>query len=239
MWVSQYEDSSMKAGMWGCWQLGTKPASGICPTIFSRYQLELNLSIFALLCSIFTTSVAAAADMSALQVMQRVADRYDGDSSIAEYSMVLLDRRNRQRVRELRIISKDFGRDTKALSLFESPADIRGTAYLNFDWDDTDRDDDSWLYLPALQRVKRLATGDKSDSFLGSDFTYADINGFEIDWYDYRFINESELVDGQDCWVIEMTPKPRFKQRAEAQTGYSKIQSWIRKDNFVQTRGQV
>jgi glycosyltransferase involved in cell wall biosynthesis len=110
---------------------------------------------------------------------------------------------------------------------------------LNFDWDDADRDDDSWLYLPSLQWVKRLATGDRSDSFLGSDFTYADINGFEIDWYDYRFITDSEIVDGQDCWVIEVTPKPEFRQRAEDETGYSKMQTWIRKDNFVQAQGQV
>lgn len=228
----------MRAGAWECWQPDLKSVKRNCPVAFAGPQPRLHLSIFAFCCSVLSTAVAAA-DLSALEVMQRVDNRYDGDSSIAEYSMVLIDRRNRQRVRDLRIVSKDFGRDTKVLSLFKSPADIRGTAYLNFDWDDTDRDDDSWLYLPALQRVKRLATGDKSDSFLGSDFTYADINGFEIDWYDYRFVNESELVDGQDCWVIEMTPKLEFKQRAEAETGYSKIQSWIRKDNFVQARGQV
>ena len=129
--------------------------------------------------------------------------------------------------------------DTKTLSLFESPANIRGTAYLNFDWNESLRDDDSWLYLPALQRVKRLASSDTSDSFLGSDFTYADINGYEIDWYDYSFVNESEIEDGDDCWVIEIIPKPEFKDRAEEATGYSKMQSWISKEKLVQFRGQV
>ena len=200
---------------------------------FTQFQYRLMNSFILALC--VTCSVTAtAAELSAMDVMQRVDDRYDGDSAISEYTMILIDRRDRRRVRNLR-----FGRDSKTLSLFESPADIRGTAYLNFDWDDTERDDDSWLYLPALQRVKRLATGDKSDSFLGSDFTYADINGFEFNWYDYHFINESEIVDGQDCWVIEAIPKPEFKQRAEKETGYSKMQSWIRKDNFVQARAQV
>ena len=203
-------------------------------------QLQCSLMSSFILIFCFVCSIAAtAAELSALEVMQGVDDRYAGDSAIAEYTMVLIDRRDRRRVRNLRIYSKDFGRDSKALSYFESPADIRGTSYLNFDWDDPDRDDDSWLYLPSLQRVKRLATGDRSDSFLGSDFTYADINGFEIDWYDYRFITESEMVDGQDCWVIEVTPKPEFRQRAEDETGYSKMQTWIRKDNFVQARGQV
>ena len=179
-----------------------------------------------------------SAEHSAEEVMRKVDERDSGDSSISDITMVLIDRRDRQRVRNLKLYSKDYGADTKTLSLFESPADIRGTAYLNFDWNESLRDDDSWLYLPALQRVKRLATSDTSDSFLGSDFTYADINGFEIDWYDYSFVNESEMVDGEDCWVIEMIPKPEFKDRAEEATGYSKMQSWISKEKLVQLRGQ-
>ena len=187
----------------------------------------------------FSSSALRGAELSALQVMERLDSRNDGDSAVAEYTMVLIDRRDRQRSRNLRIYSKDYGKDSKILSQFESPADIRGTSYLNFDWNDPDRDDDSWLYLPALQRVKRLASSDTSDSFLGSDFTYADINGIEIDWYDYHFVNESEVIDGFDTWVIEATPKPQFKDKAEDATGYSRLQSWIRKDNFVQVRAQA
>lgn len=196
-----------------------------------------SLSILTLALAISGSTIAA--ELSALEVMQRVDDRYDGDSSIADYTMVLIDRRRQQRSRNIRIYSKDFGDDTKTLSIFETPADIRGTTYLNFDWDDAERDDDSWLYLPSLQRVKRIATSDTSDSFLGSDFTYADINGIEIDWFDYNFINQSELIDGQECWVIGIAPKPEFKEKAEDATGYSRMQSWIRKDNFVALRVQA
>ena len=110
---------------------------------------------------------------------------------------------------------------------------------MNFDWENQNRDDDSWLYLPALQRVKRIASSDTSDSFLGSDFTYADINGYELDWYNYSFVNESEFLDDFEVWVVEATPKAEFKDKAENATGYSKMRSWIRKDNFVQVRGQV
>lgn len=198
----------------------------------------LSLTFVALLVSLCNTALRAA-ELTAIEVMTRADSRYDGDTSIADYSMVLIDRRERQRTRKLRIYSKDYGRDSRQLSQFESPVDIRGTSYLNYDWDDPDRDDDSWLYLPALQRVRRIASSDTSDSFLGSDFTYADINGIEISWYDFRFINESEDVDGFDTWVIEATPKPEFKDKAENATGYSRLQSWIRKDNFVQVRGQA
>ena len=86
--------------------------------------------------------------------------------------------------------------------------------------------------------MKRIASSDTSDSFMGSDFTYADINGFELDWYDYSFVSDSEMVDGVDCWVIESVAKPEYKQRAEEATGYSRIHSWIRKDNYLQARAK-
>ena len=201
------------------------------------FPLLTMASLAGLLLTISSPSVAA--ELTALEVIQQVDDRYDGDTVSADVTMVLIDRRDRQRTRDLQIYSKDYGRDTRTLSQFESPVDIRGTSYLNFDWDNPDRDDDSWLYLPALQRVKRIASSDTSDSFLGSDFTYADINGIEVDWFDYRFVNESEMVDGFDTWVIEAIPKAEFKDRAEDSTGYSKLQSWIRKDIFIQVRGQA
>ncbi|MBL4820572.1 MAG: outer membrane lipoprotein-sorting protein [Gammaproteobacteria bacterium] len=187
----------------------------------------------------FSISSTQAEELNAEQVIKQADERYDGDTAIVDYTLVLIDRRDRQRSRKLRMYSKDYGKDSKTLSQFDSPADIRGTGYLNFDWDDADADDDSWLYLPSLQRVKRIASSDTSDSFLGSDFTYADINGLEIEWYDYTFISESEMVDGFECWVIEISPKPEFKKKAEEATGYSKTHTWIRKDNFLQVRGQA
>jgi hypothetical protein len=216
--------------------MGYTDVSRCRPTSFLAFS---NALLSAAFFGAVFSAAATAQDLTPYDVMRQVEDRDSGESSVGDYTMVLIDRRDRQRVRNLRIFSKDFGEDNKALSLFESPADIRGTAYLNFDWDNQDRDDDSWLYLPALQRVKRIASSDTSDSFLGSDFTYADINGYELDWYDYTFINESETVDDLEVWVVEAVPKPEFKDKAEDATGYSKMQSWIRKDNFVQIRGQV
>lgn len=181
----------------------------------------------------------SAQELTAQEVIERMDARYDGDSAIADYTMTLIDRRDRRRSRELTMYRLDNAADSKYLAQFESPADIRGTSYLNFDWDDVNRDDDSWLYLPSLQRVKRIASSDTSDSFLGSDFTYADINGYEIDWYDFDFVNQSELVNGEDCWVIEAVPKPQFRSRAEETTGYSRLQLWISKDKFIQLQAQA
>lgn len=202
--------------------------------------LRNNLIVLAAMSFAFlATANAQAQNLSAEEIMRKVDERYDGDTSVADSTMVLIDRRDRQRVRQLRIYSKDYGEDTRSLSFFESPADISGTSYLNYDWDDEARDDDSWLYLPALQQVKRIASSDKSDSFMGSDFTYSDINGLEFSWYDYSFINESEMVDGHDTWVIEVVPKPEFKDRAEDSTGNLKSHVWIRKDAFLMVKSRI
>jgi hypothetical protein len=204
------------------------------------FSLTVCLSVSLSVGLVIATSTSVLAqNLSAREVMEHFDTLYDGDSAIADYTMTLIDRRDRERTRNLTMYRLDEGEDSKYFAQFDSPADIRGTSYLNFDWDDPDRDDDAWLYLPALQRVKRIASSDTSDSFLGSDFTYADINGYEIDWYDYTFINESEMVDGQECWVIEAVPKPQFRSRAEAATGYSRLQAWIRKDNFIRVQGQA
>lgn len=213
--------------------------------IKSRFTESIQISGagLALLALVLCISVPAAvgqtANPSAAEVIERHDSLYDGDTAVIDYRLILIDRRSRQRERELRMYSKDYGEDTRSLSQFDSPADIRGTAYLNFDWNDPDSDDDSWLYLPSLQRVKRIATSDTSDSFLGSDFTYADINGLEISWYDYSFYSESEVIEGQDCWVIDIVAKPEVREKAEDATGYSRLRTWIRKDNYLQQRAQA
>lgn len=199
----------------------------------------MKLFVNTLVLLLVVSSRLSAEGISAYEVMKNVDERNDGDTASGTSKMILIDNRDRQRVREFSLFRKDIGEDSKSISFFSSPADISGTSYLNYDWDDVTVDDDSWLYLPALQKVKRIAAGDKSDPFLGSDFSYADINGQEFTWYDYSFISQSEMVDGHDCWLIETLPKPEFKEKAEGTTGYVKSHSWVRKDNFVSIRGKI
>lgn len=209
---------------------------------FNSSHLNLSAKIAGAVlvsCLLIPAQAGLAAELSATEVIFQHDNLYDGDTAITDYRLILVDRRSRQRERNLRMYTKDYGHDTRSLSQFDSPADLRGTAYLNYDWADPETDDDSWLYLPSLQRVKRIATSDTSDSFLGSDFTYADINGLETSWYDYSYFSESEIVDGQDCWVIDVVAKPEFREKAEDATGYSRLRTWIRKDNFLQQRAQA
>jgi hypothetical protein len=167
-------------------------------------------------------------------IMQSVDDRDDGDDVISDLEMILIDKRGNERVRKIRSFSKDFGEDDYQLMFFQSPADVKDTGFLTYDYDDDERDDDQWLYLPALKKTKRIATGDKSGSFMGSDFSYADMTSRPLDYYDYRILEESE-VRGHAVWVIEAIP--RTEDEVD-ETGYTKTVSFVRKDNFVVVRAK-
>lgn len=180
-----------------------------------------------------------AEELSAREIMERVDNRDTGESSVADAQLILIDSKKRERVRDLRLYSMEGEGVTKAVTFFRSPTDVAGTAYLSHDYDDAERDDDAWLYLPALKQARRIAAGDRSGSFMGSDFTYSDLNGTNIDWYDYRLLSASESVNGHDTWLIESVPKPEYTDRVLEETGYQRSELWIRKDNFMQVQGKI
>lgn len=170
--------------------------------------------------------------LSAREVMERVDARDDGDLSVQDLEMVLIDKRGHQRVRELRSYGRDVGEDEQSILFFLAPADVEDTGFLTYDYEDPERDDDQWLYLPALSRTKRIASADKSGSFMGSDFSYADMTKRPLDAYDYTLMKETE-VDGVPVWQIESLPT---SEREKDETGYEKSVSFVRKDNFVVIR---
>lgn len=160
-------------------------------------------------------------------------NRDDRDTVTSDILMVLMNKNKKKRIRTIKNIRKDYGEDSKGIIFFLSPADVRNTAYMSFDFDNIEKEDDSWLYLPALQKVKRVASSDKSGSFMGCDFTYSDINGIEIDNWNYTFAGQGVLVDGKDTWVIQGVPKQDARERVLDETGYLKTMMWIRKDNYM------
>ncbi len=195
---------------------------------------------FLLFLSFAIPSIIMAADMTAKEVMVKVDDRDTGETAIQDSTMILIDRKKRQRVRQTKQFVKEYGDDTKSISFFLSPADVKNTTFLSHNWDNESKEDDSWLYLPALRKVKRIASADKSGAFMGSDFTYADIEGVEIEDYDYKFVagKENEDVDGHPVWVIESRPKKAIKKKVVKKTGNIKSQLWVRKDNFMVVKGK-
>jgi hypothetical protein len=117
---------------------------------------------------------------------------------------------------------------------FLDPPDVKDTGFLTYDYDEDERDDDQWLYLPALKKTKRIASGDKSGSFMGSDFSYADMTDRPLDLYDYKLIKETEL-NGVPVWIVEAVPNT--KEEID-ETGYTKQVFFVRQDNYVVVRAK-
>ncbi|MGK7346547.1 MAG: outer membrane lipoprotein-sorting protein [Candidatus Nitrospinota bacterium M3_3B_026] len=171
-------------------------------------------------------------DPKARAIMEKVDARDDGDNMTSGMEMILIDKNGETRTRKLRSFIKDFGEDTYRLLFFLEPADVKNTGFLTYDYDDPDKDDDQWLYLPALRKTKRIATSDKSGSFMGSDFTYSDMSSRDIEDYDFKLLKEDE-VKGHKVWLIQSTPRSK---KVIDETGYEKSVVFIRQDNHVVVR---
>ncbi len=142
---------------------------------------------------------------------------------VSRMDMVLINANGEQNVRQMiyqRFEMKEDG--DKSISKFLKPKDIKGTGLLTYEH--KTGDDDQWLYLPALKRVKRISSRNKSGSYMGSEFSYEDLASFEIEKFTYKFIKEDKL-DGVDCFLVERYP-------VDERSGYTKQITYIRKDNY-------
>lgn len=159
-----------------------------------------------------------------LWVAQRMDERERGDDARLQMDMTLIDKRARERHRKLTIIRKDFGGKDKLLLRFTYPKDIKGASFLV--WEHKGRDNERFLYLPALGRIRRIATREKNENFAGTDFSYEDISGRKLDDYTYRLKEEEIIYEEKNCYLLASYPK-------EKDSKYPKILSWVRKDNLV------
>ncbi len=190
------------------------------------------LLAFSLVLQLVTTLPSYADDPKARAIMEKVDARDDGDNKVSDMEMILIDKKGNERRRKIKTYSKDFGDDTHSLIFFLAPADVRSTGFLTYDYDDPKKDDDQWLYLPALKKTKRIATSDKSSSFMGSDFNYSDMTSRNLEDYDYKLLKESK-VKGAKVWLIEATPR---SDDVIDETGYEKTVAFVRQDNYVVIR---
>ncbi len=146
-------------------------------------------------------------------------------------TMILENARGQRRVRTIEGWSHELSdNEERRFARFLKPSDVRNTTLLTYDYDD--KDDDIWLYLPALKKVKRILSSNKKDYFMGSDFTYEDMENLDLVNWDYKLIG-SEAIDGVDCYVIEETPN---NEKEAKESGYSKRISWIAKTDFLPRR---
>ena len=141
----------------------------------------------------------------------------------AEMKMTLMNKNGDASARSVRIRvleQKDDG--DKGLTIFDEPKDVQGTAFLSFSH--REGDDDQWLYLPALERVKRIASSNQSGPFMGSEFAYEDMTSQEVPKFAYKYLRD-EAVGGQPCFVIERYPK-------HPKSGYTRQIAWIDHEHY-------
>ncbi len=166
------------------------------------------------------------ADAPAKEIAQKVHDRDDGKSLVQDMTMTLIDKNGKKRVRSIKTFGKDFGKDEYRIMFFKTPADVKDTSFLTYDYEDPSKDDDQWLYLPALKKVKRIPTSDKSSSFMGSDFSYYDMTDRDVDDFTYKILKHVK-VRGKDTTMVESTPKT---QDVIDESGYTKTIGLVRED---------
>jgi len=193
----------------------------------------ISITIFSILISGALMLPEKVFALNGREIMEKVNARDTGDRSISEMEMILIDKKGKKRVRKLKTYGLEQGKNSKSLMFFISPADVKNTGFLTYDYDESGKDDDQWLFLPALKKTKRIAAGDKSGSFMGSDLNYSDMTSPDLDLYDYTLMKETE-VKGQKVWQIKAVPKTKDEAK---KSGYSKSVVFIRQDNYVMIRG--
>lgn len=190
-------------------------------------MINKSLSSYLLTLALVVSAVqlhAETAEEKGLAIAKE-ADRRDTGfvDQTANLTMELRNKQGDSSIRYIHIKTLEvIGDGDKSLSIFEKPADVSGTAFLSFSH--AQKPDEQWLYLPALKRVKRINSNNKSGPFMGSEFAYEDLASQEIEKYTYKYIKD-ETVNGVDSFVVERIPTYEH-------SGYTRQRAWINKAEY-------
>jgi hypothetical protein len=181
--------------------------------------MKIKLSVlFGLL---IMSSASYAQDAKAIS--KRTIDITRVEAMEMTSTLTIYDARGRERVRQTVNAMKKFGNTTKTITRFTSPADVKGTGILVYDYED--KDDDMWIYLPALRKTRRIVSSEKGKSYMGSEFSNADMSTPRLDDFTYSLLR-SENYEGKDCWKIEAIP---VDDDIAGDNGFSRRISWVEK----------
>lgn len=170
-------------------------------------------------------SFASSSPESKGLAIAQEADRRDTGwiDQTADLKMILRNKQGQESTREIRTSSLEVTKDgDKSLSIFNTPADVRGTAFLSHSH--AKEADDQWLFLPALKRVKRISSSNKSGPYMGSEFAYEDISSQEVGKYTYKWLRD-ETLNGVECFVMERYP-------LDKNSGYTRQVVWMDKTTY-------
>lgn len=164
-------------------------------------------------------TLAASPEERGLEIAKEMDARDTGwGDSKADMVMILRNKHGQESKRKIRIRTLEVeGDGDKSMSMFDSPRDVKGTAFLSFTH--ALKPDDQWLYLPALKRVKRISSSNKSGKFMGSEFAYEDLTSQEVAKYKYKYLRDED-VDGRKTMVMERYPQYKH-------SGYTRQVVWV------------
>jgi len=167
----------------------------------------------------------------ASQIVNKINAIDDGQQVTRNLTMTMIDKRGKKRVRETLAFRKYYGEEKRTILFYKKPTNVKGTSFLTFDYPDADKDDDQWLYLPALRKVRRISASDRGDYFLGTDFTYEDIKlEGKLDVTDYDFeslkLESLALDDGRTLATVLVRGTPKNNEIAK-ELGYGKTEFWV------------
>lgn len=161
------------------------------------------------------------------EIAEKASNAIDPDAMEMSATLNIYDNRGNVRERQLAVASRKFGDVHKTQMRFLSPPDIRGTAMLIYDHDG--KGDDMWIYMPSLRRTRRIVSSEKGSSFMGSEFSNADMSAPNIDDFTYKLI-DTETINGKTCWVIESTCKtPEIAE----ENGFNKQIAYIEQNTYL------
>ncbi|WP_420896138.1 outer membrane lipoprotein-sorting protein [Vibrio scophthalmi] len=180
--------------------------------------------LLALGTGLFSSAMVNASPERGLEIAQERKARDEGwGDSLATMNMVLKNAQGESSTRAMRLKNLEVADDgDKGLTIFDEPRDVKGTAFLNHSH--IVDADDQWLYLPALKRVKRISSRNKSGPFMGSEFSFEDLSSFELEKYRFNYLGDEQL-DGQATYKLEQVP-------TDKNSGYTKQISWIDTEHY-------
>jgi len=182
-------------------------------------------NILLILSLIFISSLSFA--QTAREISEKASNAIDIDAMEMSLTLKIYDAKDRVRIRQITTASKNFSDINKTIMKFTSPAEVKGTTILIFDY--KNKDDDMWIYMPAIRKIRRIVSSEKSKNFMGSEFTNADMSKPNLNNFTYKILS-SETYKGHLCWRIETTC---INEDIEDENGYSKKIAWIEKSSYL------
>ena len=208
--------------------------TGIGGRHMKKYSFIIGLSSFIclFLCFflIFESRVSHGADLTSQEIIQKARDKQFPANSVAQMKMIMINKRGDERTREIKTWRKlTENNESRSLAQFLSPPDVKGTKFLVIEH--IKGQNEVFIYFPSMKKVRRIAGEQKNTSFMGSDFTYADMEGQEADKSTHTLLRTethgTPAGKKLECHVIETVPlDPEEFQ-------YSKIISWVEKDRLI------